>query len=147
MKKLLIVAALAAVVAVSAFAGSAKADYGKAQYQITFSSNCNNPTYCVDQNGNPQLGGDWGWAALNADGTGDLVTTGCGHLPGFGGGAFNEHVDIYHWEIKDGVFFIDSASDPSFEGPSPIPGQVGHFSAHPAPGVAIEGQVTLIPSH
>ena len=131
------------------FAGTANADYGKALYQITFSSNCNNRTYCVDASGNPQLGGDWGWAALNADGTGDLVVTGCGHLPGYGGGAFNEHVDIYQWEIKDGVFFIDSASDPSFEGPSPIPYQSArsyHFSFRPAAGVNTEGQVTKIAS-
>jgi hypothetical protein len=149
MRRLVPLCLLMALAATLAFAGRANADYGKAQYQITFSSNCNNPAYCRDENGNPQLGGDWGWAALNADGTGDLVVTGCGHLPGFGGGAFNEHVDIYQWEIKDGVFFIDSASDPSFDGPSPIPYQPGHsyhFSFRPAPGVNVEGQVTQITS-
>jgi len=150
MKKLVLAAAIAALVFASALVGSAKSDYGKAQYQIAFSSNCNNPTFCVDQNGNPQLGGDWGWAALNADGTGDLVVTGCGHLPGFGGGAFNEHVDIYSWGVQDGVFWIFSASDPSFVGPSPIPFEPKnsyHFSFRPAPGVNVEGQVTQIVSH
>jgi hypothetical protein len=146
MRKLVLMAALAGLVAASAFVGSAKADYGKAQYQIAFSSNCNNVTFC----GTGGLGGDWGWAALNADGTGDLVVTGCGHLPGFGGGAFNESIDIYLWGIQDGVFWIFSASDPSFEGPSPIPAEPGnsyHFSFRPAPGVDVEGQVTQIVSH
>ncbi len=145
MRKLSIVATVAVLVAVSAFAGSAKADYGKAQYQITFSSNCNNVAFC----GADGLGGDWGWAALNADGTGDLIVTGCGHVPGLGGGAFNEHINIYHWSVdtETGMFQIDSSSDPSFDGDTPIPAHVGHFASHPAPGVAIEGQVTLIPSH
>jgi hypothetical protein len=146
MRKLLLMAAVASLMAAAAAVGSAKADYGKAQYQITFSSNCNNATFC----GNG-LGGDWGWAALNADGTGDLVTTGCGHFPGFGGGAFNEHVDIYQWSIDTvtGYFRIDSASDPSFEGDTPIPYEPGnsyHFSFRPAPGVNVEGQVTQIVS-
>ncbi len=148
MKRLFgVAAALCAAATMAVTAGTAAADYGKAQYQITFSSNCNNLAYCVDSNGNPQLGGDWGWAALNADGTGELITTGCGHLPGFGGGAFNEHVAIYKWEFKDGVFVIDSASDPGFDGPTPIPYEPMrsyHFSFRPAPGVDAEGQVTLV---
>ena len=148
MRKLVLVAALFAAVG-AVYTATASADYGKAQYQITFSSNCNNPTFCVDQYGNPQLGGDWGWAALNADGTGDLVTTGCGHFPGFGGGAFNEHVDIYQWTVdaSTGMFEIVLASDPSFEGDTPIPYEAGHsyhFGAPIAPGVNVEGQVTQI---
>lgn len=144
MRKLLVLCGLVAVAGLFAFAGSAKADYGKAAYQIAFSSNCNNPSFC-----GAFLGGDWGWAALNADGTGDMEVTFCGHSPGLGGGAGHESIDIYQWTIMNGVFWIVSASDPGFEGPSPIPYQPlqsYHFSFRPAPGVNAEGQVTRIPS-
>ena len=145
MKKLLVLCGLVAVAGVLAFAGSAKADYGKAAYQITFSENCNNISLCGGFGS-----GSWGWAALNADGTGDLEVTFCGHATGGGGGgAGHESVDIFHWSIHDGFFFIDSASDPGFVGQTPIPFQdlkSYHFSSRPAPGINSEGQVTRIPT-
>jgi hypothetical protein len=128
-------------------APSASASYGKlAQYQITFSQNCNNPDYCLG--GDEGLGGDWGWAVLNKDGTGDLQIAFCGHLPGVGGGGGHEDVDIYAWHIDtaNGVFFIDSASDPGFEGDTPIPATPGQYNLHPAHGVNIEITVTKIPN-
>lgn len=143
MRKVIVLCGLVAVAGLFAFVGSAKADYGKAVYQMTFSSNCNNLSFCGGFGG-----GDWGWAALNSDGTGDLEVTFCGHAPGLGGGAGHESVDIFGWKVQDGVFWITSASDPSFEGPSPIPFEPldsYHFSFRPAPGVNSEGQVTRIP--
>src|SRR6266536_170790 len=119
-------------------APSASASYNNlALYQIGFSQNCNNPSFCLG--GQEGLGGSWGWAVLNTDGTGDLQITFCGHAPGQGGGAGHEDVDIFAWHIdQNGFFFIDSASDPNFEGESPIPAQPGHYNMRPAPGVAIE---------
>jgi hypothetical protein len=140
---LLLFAALGMTLGVSvAAAGSASATYGPlAQYQITLSVNCNNPSVCGDN-----LGGDWGWAVFNSDGTGDLQATFCFHLLGMGGGAGHADVDIFAWHIAGGVFVIDSASDPSFEGPSPIPSQPGHYNDHPAPGVNAEITVVKIPN-
>ena len=84
----------------------------------------------------------------NVVNTGELQVTFCFHQPGKGGGAGHEDVDFYAWHIskKLGVFVIDSASDPNFEGPTPIPAAPGHYSQHPAPGVAIEITVAKIPN-
>jgi hypothetical protein len=149
MRRLRVMLALVAVAAAALVASvpAANADYGRlAQYQITFSQNCNNPAYCLG--GQDGLGGSWGWAVLNSDGTGDLQITFCGHLPGVGGGAGHEDVDFNSWSIDqaNGVFFINSASDPDFEGDTPIPAAPGQYNIHPAPGVNIEITVTKIPN-
>jgi hypothetical protein len=75
-------ALVAGLLGVLAVAGSSpvSADYGNAKgnvqlYQVTASSNCNNPSLC-----GPQLGGFWAWAVFNANGTFDGEVTGCGHL-------------------------------------------------------------------
>jgi hypothetical protein len=84
----LMASAAAAVVATAAIftvAASAQAssDYSHAQYQVTFSLNCNNPSApCQQVFG---LGGIWGWIALAADGTGNAQVTDCGHTVGGGG--------------------------------------------------------------
>jgi len=142
-RMLLLLATLGTALGVSvATAGTASATYGPlAQYQVTLSSNCNNPSVCGDN-----LGGEWGWAVFNSNGTGDLQATECFHLLGFGGGAGHADVDIFAWHIAGGVFVIDRASDPEFVGPSPIPSTPGHYSDHPAPRVAVEIQVTKIPN-
>jgi hypothetical protein len=85
--------------------------------------NCNNLSVC-----GPNLGGGWGWAVVNANGTGDLQATFCFHVLGMGGGAGHSSVDSFAWHIAGGVFVIGPASDPSFEGPSPIPAQPRHQS-------------------
>jgi len=132
-----------ALTGAAAAAGPASATYGPGhEYQVTLSVNCNNPTLCA---GN--MGGDWGWAVFNADGTGDLQATFCFHILGMGGGAGHSSVDIYAWHIAGGMFVIDSASDPSFEGPSPIPSIPGHYNDHPAPGINAEITVVAVPSH
>lgn len=137
-------AALVAMFAVSA--PTANASYGKlAEYQVTISQNCDNAKYCLGGQGG--LGGTWGWAVFNSDGTGDLQITFCGHAPGLGGGAGHEAVDFSAWSIDtaNGVFRVDSASDPNFVGDTPIPAAPGHYNIHPAPGVAIEITVAKIP--
>jgi hypothetical protein len=142
-----ILSVVAAMVTMLIGAPSASASYGRhAQYQIAFSQNCNNADFCIG--GNQGLGGAWGWAVLNSDGTGDLQITFCGHASGQGGGAGHEDVDIDAWHVDtvNGVFFIDSASDPSFEGDTPIPSTPGHYNLHPAPGVAMEITVKKIPN-
>jgi hypothetical protein len=84
---------------------------------------------------------------FDADGTGDLQATFCLHVLGMGGGAGHSSVDIFAWHIAGGVFVIDSASDPSFEGPAPIPAQPGHYNAHPVPGVNAEITAVQVPAH
>jgi hypothetical protein len=75
------VAAVAALLAVApAQAGS---DYSHAQYQITFSLNCDNPS-APCQNVFP-LGGAWGWIALLPDHTSNAQVTECSHTVGGGG--------------------------------------------------------------
>jgi hypothetical protein len=109
-KRLALVAlVLTAVIAASFTAGTAKAEYGPlAVYQIAISQNCNNPTVC-----GPDLGGFWGWAVFNSDGTADAELTGCGHLQGGpgggGGGAGHQSIDATGWLIAP------SADDPSID--------------------------------
>src|SRR5579862_9302685 len=72
----------AAAATVLAFADSAQAgnSYSQAQYQVTFSLNCNNPSApCQNVFG---LGGIWGWIALLPDGTSNAQVTECGHTVG-----------------------------------------------------------------
>jgi len=147
MKRLLtglLVTTVAAAMSLVAAAPMAAADYGSnALYQITFSQNCDNASFCLGGDGG--LGGDWGWAAFNTDHTGDLVVAFCGHQPGQGNFACGERVDLTWDYDPSGFFVITSASDPSFVGQSPVPTTPGHYNEHPAPGVAIEVTVAQIP--
>lgn len=89
------------------------------EYQLTMSQNCNNRTICVDESGNPTLGGFWAWAVLYTDGTFDATTTGCGHTGGPVldlappyGGASHCNVDGYWNTNFDGVeFYILNETD------------------------------------
>lgn len=138
-----VLGAAAAVAAV--FAASAGAYGGGASHntwQIAVSSNCDNPTLCLDPTGLPEEGGFWGWVEFDqwSDGsiTGDAELTGCGHTTGGGGaGAGHESLDIFaaHIDWNSGTFVIDSASDPGFEGDTGIPIAPGHYMDHPAPGI------------
>src|SRR5919198_738351 len=90
-----IIAALTATVVLAAgFASSAGAYGGGAghdMWQIGFSGNCNNQSFCGDE-----LGGFWGWVEFDrfADGTitGDAQTAFCFHTLS-GGGAGGCHAD------------------------------------------------------
>jgi hypothetical protein len=71
--------------------------YGKAQYQVTVSRNCNNPSLCGGS-----TGGDWGWCALGGSGSwADCQITGYGKSPGSGAGPNEAHIslDITSWTI------------------------------------------------
>src|SRR2546427_10176587 len=78
----LMVAAAAGLVfaLLSAPAASAGPYTSRAQYQTTFSLNCNSPSVCGSQN----LGGFWGWAQFNFDLFADAQLAGCGHFQGAG---------------------------------------------------------------
>ncbi len=144
-------AVLASVAVVGAFAQPAGA-YGKlAQWQVGFSFNCDNPTPgACDQFGG--TGGFWGWYEFDSDGTGDATLTFCGHTGGGGGGggggagAGHENVDIESWTIQDGDFWILDASDSTVEGDTGIPAIPGHHSLNFGPGISGQVQVTLIPN-
>src|SRR5712691_5414798 len=68
----------------------------RAQYQTTFSFNCNTPAFC-----GPNLGGFWGWAQFNFDSTADAELIGCDHLQGGGAAAGAQHfsADVPGWVI------------------------------------------------
>jgi hypothetical protein len=129
-RSFLLLAALAAAAALTAgFAASAGAYGGGAghdMWQAGVSFNCNSPTseYCLDENGQPSLGGFWGWAEFDryADGsiTGDAEFAGCNHTTRGGGpgsaGAGHISIDITAAHIGPGgqddppevdVFYVD----------------------------------------
>jgi hypothetical protein len=159
-------ALVASLIAVAAFAGSARADYGPlAQYQIAISQNCNNPSFCFDPiTGQPSLGGFWGWAVFNSDGTADAELTGCGHLPGYGGGAGHFHADAQwfigsnrdFWTYNETDTFVGRGGTQVVTNPAPsdtgIPAAPGHYSTSDIlgfiapPGVSFQIQVTKIPN-
>jgi hypothetical protein len=84
----LVVAAVAAVFvrSASAYGGGATHD----TWQVGISFNCDNPAspLCQGPQGEPELGGFWGWVEFDRSGTqtwGDAQLTGCGHTTGGGG--------------------------------------------------------------
>jgi hypothetical protein len=167
MRLRVVVATLAvATVALVARVTPAFADYqSHPLYQIAISANCNNPSVC----GADQLGGFWGWAVFNTDGTADAEFTGCGHLQHGGGpgtaGAGHIHVDVEHWFIgKNGNFWTEDETDTSVgRGGSSttftaapqdtdVPAKAGHYNTaevlgFTAPGVSFQLQVVLIPQN
>jgi hypothetical protein len=169
-------ATLAAAVALAAaFASSAGAYGGGAghdTWQAGLSFNCNNPAFCDGELGGFW---GWAEFDRFADGsiTGDAEFAGCGHTTGGGGpgsaGAGHISVDITAAHIGPGgpddppgvhVFYIDhnvvtssfqghtetKVDDLEFLGDSGIPSDPGHYSFHPAPGVAGSVQVAFRPA-
>lgn len=65
----------------AASAGAQGSDYSHAQFQVTFSLNCDHAS-CAPDFG---LGGEWGWVALTPGGGGQAQVTFCGHTVGGGG--------------------------------------------------------------
>jgi hypothetical protein len=167
---------LAAVVAAAAlaagFASSAGAYGGGASHdmwQIGFSFNCNNPSFCSDDG----TGGDWGWVEFDrsADGTqtwGDAKSAFCFHTVGGGGaGAGHGSIEVTSWTIAPGsagpqTFFASGTETDSFRGmteTSTFTNEDTGFSAVPGhystseilgfkapPGVAIQIQVAFRPA-
>ena len=136
-----------------AFAGSAQAasDYSHAQYQVTFSLNCNNPSApCQQVFG---LGGIWGWIALMPGGTGNAQVTDCGHSGAGGGGAGAQH---FSFDPTWSTFSSPNAptpitpTDPNGNylnvdnsiGLPPFPATFGHYSVS---FMGAHGQITIAP--
>ena len=157
-------------VASAEYGGGASLD----QWQVGVSYNCNNPSpgYCVDGAGNPSLGGFWGWYVFtaqpgkDASGSGDGQLAGCGHSVGGGGpgaaraGHFGLDDIVWHRD-QNGDFAIDdywikitgkdgatlpASQFPLFLGDSGVPMTPGHYSFHPAPGIAGEVTVSFRPA-
>ena len=160
-RALAIVAALGLLVAVAPRPAGA---YGPlAVYQVTFSQNCDNPSFC-----GANLGGFWGWAEFDSDGTADAQLTGCGHLTGghdpATNGAGHFSADAQNWFISGGTFWTSDETDPfvghgtpvSVFTPAPqntgIPAAPGHYNTvdlfgfNPPPGVSFQIQVVKIPN-
>ena len=167
-RKLLV---LALVAGACAFAAPSAFSYGNtALYQATESLNCDNPAFpiCAPPPKGFGLGGIWAWFEFDTGNTGDATVTFCVHTQGGTGTAGAQHInlDIEHWSLgpaqpgdvdfPGGVnFYIDLAEwtvtgqtggpPVVFEAPygdTGIPVIPGHYSFHPAPGVA--GEVTTV---
>jgi hypothetical protein len=143
-----------------------------AVYQVGFSENCNNPSFCGASN----LGGFWGWAEFDRDGTADAQLTDCSHLQGGGPAAGAQHYSVAvsalnqapGWDIgPNGDFFITNETDtftgrsggppqtvfdafPPYPSDTHIPAAPGHYNAArllgftAPPGVSIQIQVTQL---
>jgi hypothetical protein len=152
----IIAVAAALVVALIGFSGTAEAagsDYSHAQFQVTFSLNCNNPSApCQQVFG---LGGIWGWIALTPDGGANAQVTDCGHTTGGGGPgqAGAEHVAFDSTWVE---FSSPSAPSPitptdpngnylavsNSLGLPPFPATYGHYSVS---FMGASGQITIAP--
>jgi len=158
MRTLLRLPILVAVVATIAAFGSGTAlaggsDYSHAQYQVTFSLNCNNPTApCQNVFG---LGGIWGWIALTPDGGANAQVTDCGHTVGGGapGGAGAQHVAFDStWTTFSSPVAPSpiTPTDPNGEyisvanpvGLPPFPATYGHYSIS---FLGAKGEITIAP--
>jgi hypothetical protein len=142
------------IVALGATTGGAAA-YGRADgplAQIEFSGNCNNPDIplCFPPPSGFGLGGIWFWIEIDAGGTGDIAGAGCGHDRAGSGGAGPIRGEITWWGSvgpQGAAFFVDPNNryynvDLGDGGPPlSFPQTVGHYSFHPAPGVALELQI------
>jgi hypothetical protein len=162
-RALAIVAALGLLIAVAPRPAGA---YGPlAVYQVTFSQSCNNPSFC-----GANLGGFWGWAEFDSDGTADAQLTGCGHLTGGhdpatnGASHFSASAQAWSIDPTTGTFwtanetdtFVGHGTPVSVFNPVPqdtgIPAAPGHYSTsdllgfNPPPGVTFQVQVVKIPN-
>jgi hypothetical protein len=148
----LFLASLLAVAAAGATTGGVTA-YGRADHplaQIEYSENCNNFQLCGGGGG-----GVWIWIEIDGgplSGTADVAGAGCFHQPGLFAGATSIRGELdWYWSpvpvgfdatlgtVTDlnGWYVI---TDPNM-GPASFPVSVGHYSAHPFPGVNFELQV------
>ena len=147
MIRLCVLASVLAAVSLGGMAGGVAA-YGNADgplAQIEVSVNCNNLDLCDPP------GGVWVWIEIDQDGTADAAGAGCGHLPGVGGGAGPIRGE-FSWTYSTGtggasfVAGIDPTNTYYLVGGGgqqqvALPVTRGHYSSHPAPGIAVETQV------
>ncbi len=137
------------------------AAYGSdAVYQIMFSFNCTDPVACAAGPDNPfGPGGFWGWIELDSTthpgamtgGDADVVVTGCDHfrttVPHGGADHFNLDGTWFHVgpSIEAGALVIVITVPDVGTMSLVVPSAPGHYSLHPAPQIANEIQVALIP--
>jgi hypothetical protein len=155
--RLVLLAAALAIPTVAFTSGSVFA-YGRADQplaQLEISGNCDNPSnpFCANVVG---VGGIWLWIEIDANGTGDVAGSGCGHnVGGPRGGAESIRGDVT-WEYVDGAtaagygFAFPTIVDPTnnyylvwFHG-QPLfatPVTPGHYAFHPTNGVSLQIQV------
>jgi hypothetical protein len=145
--------AATAVAALLAAAAPARAgsDYSHAQYQVTFSLNCNNPSApCQNVFG---LGGIWGWIALLPGGAANAEVTDCGHSGAGGGGAGAGHISFDSaWTTFSSPVAPTpvTPTDPNGEyiavvndlGLPPFPATYGHYSIS---FLGASGEITIAP--
>jgi len=157
-RALVAVVAVAAVASVLAFAGSAQAgggsDYSHAQYQVTFSLNCDKPSApCQNVFG---LGGAWGWIALLPDNTANAQVTECGHFVAGAGGPGLQGAGHISFDSTWSTF--SSATPPTPVTPTdpngqyiyvansigipPFPATYGHYSIS---FLGAKGEITIAP--
>jgi len=120
--------------------------------QIEYSQNCDNPKYCTGPFG---LGGVWIWIEIDGgptSGTADVAGAACEHLPGYGSGAGPIRGEATWFWSPTPIGFdltLGTVTDPNgwyvlnFPGFgfASAPVSVGHYSAHPFPGVNFNLQV------
>jgi hypothetical protein len=176
MKRLLVVVAAVTVLAagLAASAGAYGGGAGHDTWQVGLSFNCDNPSFCGNDLGGFWGWVEFDRAA-NGTITGDAELTGCAHSVGGGGpgsaGAGHADVDATSAHIGASqpgdpnypggkVFYVDSnvvtftghgtpstvTNDPDFLGDTGIPVEPGHYSDHPAPGVAFVVNVAFRPA-
>jgi hypothetical protein len=144
--RLSMLAGVLAAVGLGATTGGVAA-YGHADRplaQIEVSVNCDNRDLCDPP------GGIWVWIEIDTGGTGDAAGAQCAHIQGVGAGAVSIRGEVI-WSYSTGTdgatfvagidptntYYLVSAGGP----PVALPVTVGHYSSHPAPGIAIETQV------
>jgi hypothetical protein len=132
--------------------------YGRADQplrQIEFSANCNNPSFflCAPRPQGFGIGGIWLWIEIDADNTADVAGAACGHtIGGGGGGAGSMRGNATWWwsaTPQGAPAAFGAPPDPNGYYNVAIPGgeviafpvTIGHYSAHPVHGVAINVQV------
>lgn len=168
------VAAAALAGGVASSAGAYGGGSGHDTWQVGLSFNCNNPSFCGDDLGGFWGWVEFDRSADGTI-TGDAALAGCGHSVGGGGpgSAGAGHMDLDATEAHIGpsqpddpnypdgqVFYIDHnvvtftghgppvtvTDDEDFLGDTGIPAEPGHYSSHPAPGVAFVVQVAYRPA-
>jgi hypothetical protein len=176
MKRLLFLVAAVTLLAAGAAssAGAYGGGAGHDTWQVGLSFNCDNPSVCGNDLGGFWGWVEFDRAADGTI-TGDAQLTGCGHSVGGGGpgSAGAGHADVDATSVHIGasqpddpnypggkVFYVDSnvvtftghgppspvTNDPDFLGDTGIPVEPGHYSFHPAPGVAFVLNVAYRPA-
>ncbi len=162
-------AALAVTMGFASSAGAYGGGSTHDTWQVGLSFNCNNASFCGEDLGGFWGWVEFDRFADGTI-TGDADLAGCGHSVGGGGpgsaGAGHLHLDVTEAHIgpsqpddpnypEGHVFYIDHnvatftghgppvtvTDDEDFLGDSGIPAEPGHYSSHPAPGVAFVLQV------